>query len=86
MKLIVIFMVSSVLLLTGCTDSDCINVPSKQTVIATKCPKFNTKLRIRVEDLNSSHGAVSWADVSRIESFLLSKKNFNKNIDKLNTK
>lgn len=70
-------------LLTGCHDEQIV-VPPKQTVIATKCPKFNTKLKIKVNDLNSTHGSISWSDVSKIESFLKSKSKFNSNIDTLN--
>ena len=73
------------LFLTGCYDNK-ISVPTKQVVISTKCPKFNTRLKIRVDDFNSTHGVISWKDVSRIESFLKSKKNFNKNVNSINLK
>lgn len=68
--------------LTGCHE-DQVVTPGKTEVVDTRCPKFTTKLNINVEDLNSTHGAISWKDVSRIESFLKSKKKFNKNIDSL---
>lgn len=74
---IVIFAIS------GCHE--CPNVPVHETTTKCSCPKFNTRLSIKVEDLNSTHGAISWGDVSKIESFLKSKKKFNKHVDKINT-
>ena len=74
--------VITILILSGC-HSDQIVTPGKTEVIDSKCPQFTTKLRINVEDLNSTHGAISWRDVSRLESFLKAKKKFNKSVDAL---
>lgn len=70
------------LVLSGC-HSDQVITPGKTEVLDSKCPQFTTKLRISVEDLNSTHGAISWSDVSRIESFLEAKKKFNKSVSAL---
>ncbi len=78
-----LFLISFLLMfLAGCGEH--IPVPPKQEIIKTKCPKFNTKLRIKIEDLNSTHGAISWGDVSKIEYFIKSKKKFNNSIDSIN--
>ena len=69
--------------LSGCHE--CPKVPVHETTTKCSCPKFNTRLSIKVKDLNSTHGAISWGDVSKIESFLKSKKKFNKHVDNINT-
>jgi len=76
-------MIALSLFISGCGHQPDVHTVRAETV-KCECPKFNTKLSIRVEDLNSTHGAISWGDVGKIESFLKSKKRFNAHVDKIN--
>jgi PBP1b-binding outer membrane lipoprotein LpoB len=81
-----IYLAIAAVILSGCHEEPKPCKHSKTDIIVTKCPKFETKLKIKIEDLNSTHGAISWGDVSRLESFLKSKKNFNNSVEALNSK
>lgn len=72
------------LFLSGCHECPKPKECEKTTFTHSKCPKFNAKLSIYVSELNSTHGAIKWSDVTRIEKFLKSKKNFNSKIDTIN--
>lgn len=69
---------------TGCCDKNYAPHIEDRTYVEKKCPKFNSKIKIKIDDLNSTHGAISWPDVSRIESLISSKNKFNKSVDKIN--
>ncbi len=80
-----LYLIFPIIIFSGCRECPAPKF-ERQSIVVTKCPKFDTKLKIKIEDLNSTHGAISWKDVSRIESFLKSKKHFNSNVDALNAK
>jgi hypothetical protein len=69
---------------SGCKE--CPKIPDKTAFVEKKCPKFTSKIKIKIDDLNSTHGAISWRDVSKIEYFLMAKKNFNSTVDSINSK
>ena len=71
-------------LFSGCEKD--INIPDDTRHTSTICPKFTPTLKIKIEDLNGTHGSISWIDVTKIEIFLNSKKKFNDNISIFNHK
>jgi hypothetical protein len=77
------FILLTLILITGCKECPSPQKCEKTKIIKTKCPKFTSKLSIDVLELNSTHAAISWTDVSRIEFFLKEKKKFNSIVDKL---
>lgn len=78
----VFYYIILIVMLAGCSNNS--PIVTKREYIKTKCPTFDYKLRVEILDLNQTHGAISWSDVSRIESMIEAKNNFNKNIKKLN--
>jgi hypothetical protein len=84
MKTLPLIFLAFMFLATGCSKhpepSGCEKVIHKKTI----CPKFNTRLSIYAEELNSTHAAVKWTDIARIESCIKRKKEFNKKVDSLN--
>jgi len=81
-----LYLMIVVIIFTGCHEDPKPCKHGKSEIIVAKCPKFETKLKIEIKDLNSTHGAISWSDISRIESFLESKKKFNNSVEALNSK
>jgi hypothetical protein len=84
MKIISSVLIVTALLITGChhepSPGGCENTIYKKT----KCPRFDYKLSIYVDELNSTHAAIKWSDVSKIESCIKRKKEFNRKVDGLN--
>lgn len=77
------------LILIGCSSKnniepsgECKDIEYSKTV----CPHFDAKISIDVIELNSTHAAISWQDVHKIEVLLQEKKKFNKNVDAINSK
>lgn len=64
------------LLLVGCHNQP-VYTPSQ-------CPTFNAKLSIVVYEHNTTHSAVTWGDVSDIETFLEQKRVFNEGVKEIN--
>jgi len=78
MRVLIIAIIS--LSLSGCFCEKNPSIESK-----AKCPSFNSSIKILVEDLNSTHGAVSWSDLTKLENFLKEKKKFNNIVENINT-
>ncbi len=79
----ILFPILAVVLFSGCEHEPTPGGCEKTKIIKTKCPKFTSRLSIEVLELNTTHAAISWRDVSRIEHFLKDKKRFNERVDSL---
>jgi len=75
---------SIMIIFGGCATTQTTVVREKRVYVKTKCPRFNAKLSIYVNELNSTHASISWDDVAKIEAFLKAKKKFNSSVEKLN--
>jgi len=80
----ILLAISFILILNGCHEPPAPQKCEKAVYTHTKCPKFNAKLSIYVDELNATHGAIKWTDVAKIEKFLKAKKKFNSSIDSIN--
>jgi hypothetical protein len=83
MKLSCVALITLLLLLSGCCEKQ-LSVPDLNA--NKKCYTFNRTLSIELLDLNSTHGAISWEDATKIEYFLRAKKEFNEKVEALNSK
>ena len=83
MRLYLISLILIAVFFGGCCEK-CVDVPDLTP--DKKCYTFDRKLSIKVDDLNSTHGAISWEDTTKIENFLKAKKTFNTNVVDLNSK
>ncbi len=68
----------------GCVQDKATPSAPKTIYIKRKCPQFNASIAIKVEELNSTHGAVSWVDISQVESLIVEKKKFNTKVRTMN--
>ena len=71
---------------TGCPKKPCPEQERETIYVNTTCPTFDRKLDIYISDLNSTHGAISWEDVTKTENLLKAKKKFNADVKDLNSK
>jgi len=77
------YLAAFAIMLSGCADKSSIGVNGR-TAVRCICPKFTSKLSIRVDELNATHAAIKWSDVAKIEAFLRAKKSFNDSVESLN--
>ncbi len=87
MKLLLLS-IAIVLSITGCVDKTGVSPNGKcKDVHYTKtiCPKFTGFIYIDIIDLNSTHAAISWKDVGKIEILLKQKKRFNSSVASINS-
>jgi len=79
-----LFILSIISLTYGCHCDD-VSTPDKvYEVTKQQCMTFDRKISVMVLDLNSTHGAISWSDATKLENFLEAKKKFNENVTTLN--
>ena len=81
-----IISIAIIISFSGCCEKDVVALVNETVYVNSVCPEFTAKISINIEDLNSTHGSISWADATKLEAFLRAKKNFNNKVEKLNKK